>query len=613
MNERQVKRYLHESTVLNMKAIFLRVLVLWLCSTGSALAAPAPATLINNVPGRTTISLNGAWRTILDPYRTGVGYRFWENAKPRDKRDLVEYDFDASPVLTVPGDWNLQHESLFFYEGSVWYKKTFPYQRHAGTRTFLHFGAANYAATVYLNGTKIGDHRGGFTAFEFEVTETLRDGDNFVVVEVNNVRQPDGVPALSTDWWNYGGLTRDVALIEVPQVFVQDYFVQLAKGSRTEIAGWVRLNDVTQPQAVTLEIPEANIKQIVTTDAAGYAAFRFPAQLTLWSPENPKLYQVAISTGSDAVREEIGFRTIETRGTEILLNGKPIFLRGISMHEEAPYRGGRAFSADDAQVLLGWARELGCNFVRLAHYPHNENEIRLADRLGLLVWSEVPVYWDTAWQNPETLANAEAQLRDMIARDHNRASVVLWSVANETPNRPGRLEFLKKLIEDARALDPTRLVTAASNHTQQTAPNTLVLNDRLGEYLDVLGWNEYLGWYGGRPEDADQMQWQTLYQKPLIISEFGGSAPAGNHGDPGTRWSEEYQANLYEHQLKSLQRIPSLAGMSPWLLMDFHSPRRFLPGVQDWHNRKGVISDRGERKLAFFVLQQFYREKASGK
>ena len=145
-----------------------------------------------------------------------------------------------------------------------------------------------------------------------------------------------------------------------------------------------------------------------------------------------------MSSGADKVHDAIGFRTIETHGTQILLNGKPIFLRGISLHEEAPIRGGRAFSQKDAETLLGWAHELGCNFVRLTHYPHSENMTRLADRMGLMVWSEIPVYWDIDWENPATLQNAENQLHEMIARDHNRASVVFWSLSNETPVKPAR-------------------------------------------------------------------------------------------------------------------------------------------------------------------------------
>ena len=199
-------------------------------------------------------------------------------------------------------------------------------------------------------------------------------------------------------------------------------------------------------QAVTIEIPEAKIKQTVTTDANGYAPISFKARLNLWSPENPKLYEVKLATGADSVSDRIGFRSIETRGTDILLNGKPIFLRGISIHEEAPLaRRARLQRSGRAACCSAWAKELGCNFVRLAHYPHNEHMIQMADEMGMLVWSEIPVYWTILWENPETFENAETQLGEMITRDKNRASVILWSVANETPVSEPRNKFLKGL------------------------------------------------------------------------------------------------------------------------------------------------------------------------
>lgn len=441
----------------------------------------------------------------------------------------------------------------------------------------------------------------------------MRDGDNFVVVEVNNARRADGVPALNTDWWNYGGLTRDVSLIEVPETFIQDYSVQLAKGSTGEIAGWVKLNGASGPQEVTLEIPEANITQKFTTDGHGDAEFRFAAKLALWSPESPKLYRVLLSTVGDHVEDQIGFRTIETNGTKILLNGKPIFLRGISMHEEAAFRGGRAFSTEDDAVLLGWAKELGCNFVRLAHYPYNESMIRMADRMGILLWEEIPVYWNIDWANPATLEAAEEQMRDLIARDHNRAATILWSVGNETPMGADRLEFLKKLAAYARSLDSTRLLTAAMNHRKDIGDHVQLLDDPLGEYLDVLGQNEYIGWYEAPVEATDSMTWKPGCEKPVIFSEFGAGAPYGDHGDGDARWTEEYQASVYRHQIAMLEKIPSLAGMSPWVLMDFRSPRRPLAGVQDFYNRKGLISDRGQRKQAFYVLQNYYRSLANSR
>jgi len=580
----------------------------WLMLGAAAVGAVTPSNLIGNVSGRTTVSLNGAWHAIVDPFENGIGAGFFRDEKPRSKSDRVEYSFELSPTLNVPGDWNTQREALMFYEGPVWYRREFSYRKKPGTRTFVQFGAANYRAAAYLNGEKLGEHVGGFNPFEFEVTSQVRDGGNFLIVEVNNTRRADGVPAARFDWWSYGGLTRDVELVEVPETFIQDYWVQLSKGSQSEMSGWVQLNGAQVRQQVTLEIPEVHVREVLKPDFGGLANFRLTAKLELWSPEHPKLYDVILSSGSDTVRDQIGFRTIEVQGTKILLNGKPIFLRGISMHEEAPFRDGRAFSAEDAQTQLGWVKELGCNFVRFAHYPHNENEVRLADRMGLLVWSEIPVYWDIDWANPATLANAQAQLRDMIARDHDRAAVIFWSLSNETPVKPERLTFLKQLARDAREMDPTRLITSALNHVDDTGPSERTISDPMGDVLDVVGLNEYLGWYWGRPEDADKMQWKLNWNKPLIVSEFGGSAVAGRHGEADERWTEEYQDNLFQHQLAMIEKMPNLAGITPWVLMDFRSPARMLPGVQDYHNRKGVISNRGQRKMAFYTLQKFYRK-----
>jgi beta-glucuronidase len=564
---------------------------------------------IANVSARKSMSLDGAWHIIVDPLESGLNAKYYKNQKPKDKGDLVEYNFEASETLNVPGDWNTQKEKLLFYEGPVWYEKSFSYSKREHSREFVYFGAVNYRARVYLNGESLGEHEGGFTPFNFEVTKLLHDGDNFLVVEASNQRSRDAVPALNTDWWNYGGITRDVMLIETPETFIRDYWIQLARGSRDRIDAWVQVDgDHRSRQHVSMEIPSAGIKTSSVTDADGRAGFNFPVKMQLWSPKNPKLYDVLISSGDDAVHDSIGFRTIETRGSQILLNGEPIFLRGISLHEEAPLRGGRAYSMEDAQTLLGWAKEVGCNFVRFAHYPHNENELRLADRMGLLVWSEIPVYWDIAWESLGALANAKLQLGEMIARDHNRASVILWSLSNETPVGPDRLIFLRALAQDARQLDPTRLITSAMNSAEDDGADRHILRDSLGESLDVLGLNEYYGWYNGRVEDADRQIWTSAFDKPLIVSEFGGDAPYGRHGDAATRWTEEYQASLFEHQLKMVGKIPHLAGLSPWVLMDFRSPRRPLPGIQDYFNRKGLLSNMGQRKQAFFVLQKFYLE-----
>ena len=593
-----------------MKITILLLLLVFVPSLPAQQPGP-----IQNSDARKTTSLDGEWRMIVDPYESGYyDYRYqpspngyFKNAKPKTKSELIEYDFDKSGSLKVPGDWNSQSDQLFFYEGTVWYKKSFDYHRQPNTRLFVYFGAANYFAGVYLNGEKIGQHEGGFTPFNFEITKLVRDTGNFLVVKVDNKRRRDAVPTLMTDWWNYGGLTRNVKLIETPATFVHDYFVQLRKGTRDRVTGWVKLNGEKLSQRITVRIPEAGISRSFTTDANGVAAVDFAAELKLWSPEDPKLYDVLIEAETDQVRDQIGFRSIETRGSEILLNGRPIFLRGVCMHEEAPLRGGRANGVEDARMLLGWARDLGANFVRLAHYPHNEFTIREADRLGILLWSEIPVYWTIEWENPATLENARNQLSDMIARDKNRAAVVIWSVANETPLSDARLSFLKNLVSHARSLDPGRLLSAAMER-HYTDDRTQMIDDPLGEFLDVLGCNEYVGWYDGLPDKADRLEWKTKYDKPLIMSEFGGDALYGHHGDVLTRWTEEYQESIYQHQIGMLRRIPFLRGTAPWILMDFRSPRRPLPGIQDYWNRKGLISNRGEKKKAFYVLQKWYRE-----
>ena len=594
-----------------MKTVILLLSLLALFSSVRA----QQVSLIANTDGRKTTSLDGKWQTIVDPYESGFyNYRYqpsdngyFKNTKPKTKSDLIEYDFDSSESLQVPGDWNTQSDQLFFYEGTIWYKKSFDYQRQPDKRVFVYFGAANYLADVYLNGEKLGRHEGGFTPFNFEITKLVRDMGNFLVVKVDNKRRRDAVPTLMTDWWNYGGLTREVMLIETPTTFVNDYMIQLKPGSRDRVNGWVRLSGAKLSQRITVRIPEAGVVKSFATDGNGLAAIDFNADLKLWSPESPKLYDVTIEAETDQVQDKIGFRSIETRGTDILLNGRPIFLRGVCIHEEAPLRGGRAYSREDAVTLLGWAKELGANFVRLAHYPHNEFMIREADRMGIMVWSEIPVYWTIEWENPATLENARNQLSEVIVRDKNRAAVVIWSVANETPLSDARLSFLRNLISHARHLDPTRLLSAAMERHYVDA-KTQMIDDPLGEFLDVLGCNEYVGWYDGLPEKADGLEWKSKYQKPLVMSEFGGDALFNHHGDSLTRWTEEYQENIYQHQIGMLKRIPFLRGTSPWILMDFRSPRRPLPGIQDYWNRKGLVSDRGEKKKAFYVMQRWYRE-----
>lgn len=607
----------------------LTVLLATLACILSAYAQSAPIVL-TGADRRPAISLDGDWASIIDPYFSGLydfhhhikgnGWFLNQKAKPGDPFP-VEYDFAKATTLKVPGDWNTQRDSLLYYEGLMWYERDFTYQPKAHTRVFLHIGAANYHSLFWINGQKVCEHEGGYTSFNCEITNAVHAGSNFVVAAVDNTRHEDDVPTLQTDWWNYGGLTRSVSLIEVPEAFIDQYDLHLEKSAGAtpsgspvlaQLQGWIHVEDGHTGDKVKVEIPELKSSTEGVLDAHGRATVSLTvSNLVRWSPESPKLYAVNFSAGDDKIAEKIGFRTVETSGTKILLNGKPIFLRGISIHAEAPYRTGRTYSDKDAETLLGWAKELGCNYVRLAHYPHDESMLRAADRMGLLVWSENPVYWALQFDNPQVYAKAQQQLDEEIGTSRNHAAIILWSMANETPNTEVRTHFIEALASRARELDPTRLITAAL--LVRAEGHTKIIDDPLGKSLDVIGFNEYIGWYEQHPATADVTDWRVDYQKPLIVSEFGAGAKAGLHGGENDRWTEEFQANIYRHQLGMLNRIDQLRGMSPWILMDFRSPNRPLAGIQDEFNRKGLISDQGQKKAAFFVLQKAYTEKTIGK
>jgi beta-glucuronidase len=609
-----------------MKKIFLLALITLIMGQ----CAFAQDDLIVNTEARKNISFNGTWHYIVDPYDTGFyDYRFkerpendagayWNNSTPKDPTQWTEHGYKDPYKIEVPGDWNSQDRQFLYYEGTVWYQRNFDKPPiTAGEDVYLYFGAVNYEAHVYLNGKKLGMHKGGFTAFNFKIpVGLLKDKDNFLVVRVDNRRHADEVPTLNTDWWNYGGITRDVKLVVVPQQFIQQYNLQLdAKQDITsakkkniyQLNGWVKTNQAVAGK-VTVTIPELRItKQFEVKGDSIEFAFEVK-KLGLWSPDSPKLYTVTFTFGNESISEKIGFRKIEVQGKKILLNGNQVFLRGISIHEEIPQGMRRAHSNKDALQLLGWAKELNCNMVRLAHYPHNEYMTRVADSLGLMVWSEIPVYWTIDFANNEVLAKAKKQLIEMVARDRNRASIVIWSVGNETPVSPARNAFMSTLAIMAKKMDGSRLISAALEVGYNEGVNHV--DDPLGQYTDIVALNEYLGWYRGTPDDCRTAKWSVAYDKPFFISETGAEGNFGFHADKTARFSEEYQEWFYQEQIKMFEeRFPdSYSGLSPWILADFRSPKRNNPDYQNGWNTKGLISMNGEKKKAFYVLQAYYNK-----
>ena len=566
-----------------------------------------------NVESRHLTSLNGEWQVILDPTRAGEWKQVWLEKKPQSKTDFVEYSFDGGPMLKVPGDFNSQLPELTYLEGIVWYKKVFHYKSTTKKRLFLYFGSVNYLAEVYLNGQKIGSHEGGFTPFQLEITNKVKEGDNTLIVKADNQRLQNGLPGAGYDWFNYGGITREVNLIETDKTFIDDYFVQLKKGSLNKVLGWVQLNGSNVKQKIKIKIPELNKTYKTESDSKGRASIAFDSNLKLWSPENPKLYKVIIESETDTIVDTIGFRCIEVQGSKVLLNKKEIFFKGVNIHEENPNKGGRAHSKEDALQLLNSAKELGCNLVRLAHYPHNENIIKEAEKLGLMVWSELPVYQHIQFSDSLVPKKMETMLKEMIHRDKNRCGLVIWSLSNETySGTPNRTNALIELTQKCRALDSTRLINHVIN-TQSYTSNAFNVSDPLYEYSDLICINEYIGWYipwQGKPSDV---KWSFAYpDKPVFISEFGAEALYGNNAGPtdeASGWTEEYQKQVYIDQIKMFKTIPNLCGISPWLLFDYKSLGRMNQVYQKGYNRKGLLSEKGEKKKAWYIMNEYYKRK----
>lgn len=598
------------------------------------LATAKTSPLLVSADMRAGMDLSGPWHYSLDPFRAGLagfhgetpdrGQQRWREVDVRkemaaDNRVLYEVDLANSPVTTLPSSWLTEAPELRYYQGLMWYQRTFPVPAERKGRYFLRFGAANYSTVVYLNGQPVGRHEGGFTPFAFEVTRLLRAGDNQITVGVDSQATEATVPPPVTDWENYGGITRPVRLISTPDTYVDDAWVRMTRDGRLAVDA--HLDGVAAAnRPLHLRIPELGLDLAGTTDAKGdwRTTFTAPRALVRWSPERPKLYDVAIVAGDDEWRDRIGFRTIEVRGTDILLNGKPIFLRGISLHEEElGTNPTRAMTPAAARALLTEIKDgLHGNYVRLAHYPHSETMTRMADELGIIVWSEVPVYWRVAWSNPDTLATARNMLAENILRDRNRASIAIWSVANETPVTDARNTFLRTLVSDVRGLDDTRLVSAALlvERSQGAKAPVMTMADPLADALDVLAINTYNGWYTpDRLADLPGIVWRVPAGKPLVFSEFGADAKAGFHDlrSAPQKFSEEYQAEYYRKTLEMADRMPTLRGMSPWILKDFRSPRRQNPDFQQGWNRKGLISETGQRKQAFAVLADYYEKRGA--
>jgi len=552
--------------------------------------------------GRQGRSLDGNWFFCVDLLDTGLRQKWFAlpPGRPEDRTEPWDYDPRAGETVPVPSCWQMLKEKWYFFEGSAWYSRPVTMDPlDPGRRRFLRIGAAQYDCKVFVNGQFMGNHYGGSTPFCVELTDALAPGENWIMLCVNNTRTRDRVPMRNTDWFNYGGVYREVTLHETPQTVIRELFVRLEDDA-------IVVGVVADGPAMTarLEIPDLDVDEGITL-ADGRGTARIAANPVLWSPETPQLYAVVCTAGGDRVTDRVGFRTIERRGTEIVLNGRPVFLRGISVHEDDATTG-KVTTDTDLRRRFADARAMGCNFLRLAHYPHHERAAEIADELGLLLWEEIPVYWAIDFDNSQTLRDATNQLRELIRRDRNRASVVIWSIGNENPDTDARLAFMRHLADTARTEDPTRLVAAAClvNHAR------LKIEDRLAAHIDLVGLNEYYGWYDEDFDELRRIGENSNPDRPVIISETGAD---GDHeaGPARGLFSLDYQADVYRKQIATLRDLDYVKGMSPWILYDFRVERRQNVFQRGW-NRKGLIAaDKTTRKPAFDVLAAHYAERAA--
>ena len=553
---------------------------------------------------RETVSLNGEWNYAVDQYDTCLRQK-WFREIYRDQKGFtlpVDYSFDEWPVMELPCCWNTKQKEYLLYEGSMVFTRTFDHHAKEDEEVYLRLGAVNYIGRIFLNGKYIGMHRGGSTPAFYNVTEEIAE-HNRIIIAADATRRPEQVPTENTDWFNYGGVYRDIELITVPKLHIKDFFIALVPdGSFRKIKVRAELS-VKEIADGCLEIPELNIKANVSFKD-GIAETVIEASPKLWTPDEPKLYDVALSCENDTVRDRVGFREIKVRGRDILLNGKPVFLCGVSCHEES-VENGKAPTDDERRETIRIAKEMGCNFMRLAHYPHHENMARLADEMGLLLWEEIPVYWAIRFDREATYLDAENQLKELILRDRNRASVIIWSVGNENADSDERLKFMSRLADCAHRMDDTRMVSAACLVDGEKN----MINDRLEAYLDIIGLNEYCGWYSPDFNSLPELMSNSNPNKPVIITEFGADALTGYHGTYEDKGTEECQKYVYEKQIETLKDIEYIKGMTPWIMFDFRCPRR-TSHIQKYYNRKGLLSeDKKYRKPAFYVLQEFYSRK----
>lgn len=569
---------------------------------------------------RNIIDLNGIWNFKLD---CGMGFREnWQNEKLKD----------PSP-MAVPGSFNDMAVSANIRDhvGWVWYEReiTLP-SSLTKERVVLRFGSATHFAKVYLNGEFVVEHKGGFLPFEAEINRYLQKGKNRLTVAVNNIVDETTLPVgfvtekhvagvgkvvrnhPNFDFFNYAGLHRPVKIYTTPTTYVKDVTIV------TELDGKVHYSiDVIGSASVKAKVVDES--GIVISESEGRSSTLTIPNVTLWEPLNAYLYTLRIELEDegetiDVYEQPFGVRTVEVRGGQFLINNKPFYFKGYGKHEDTPIHG-RGF--DEAANVLDFnlMKWTGANSFRTAHYPYSEEVMRLADREGFVVIDEVPAVGmhlnmmvlhrggelRNTWDELKTFEHHQEVIRELIERDKNHPSVVMWNIANEPASEEkGAYEYFKPLIELARDVDPQKRPITIVTQIESSPEK-----DQVAELLDILTFNRYYGWYvdGGDLVSAkDKLrtefkEWlKRCPDKPFMMTEYGADTVAGLHDVEPIMFTEEYQVAFYKANHEVFDEFQQFVGEQVWNFADFATSQGIIR-VQG--NKKGIFTrDRKPKAIA---------------
>lgn len=554
--------------------------------------------LYDRTPAREKVTLDGWWEFITDPDETG-----------EEERWFADFPLGDSVRITVPGVWETEL-GMEDYQGVAWYRTQFD-AGFAG-RCLLTFGAVAYIARVWLNGEYLGEHEGDFTAFRF--IAQLNEGDNELVVRVDNRHTDESLPKAVVDWYPYGGITRSVTCERLGDAFIERLQIEGRTDGQVDVQAFVRNvsdHDVTTTLALVIDgVVDAERSITLAPGVAIVEGMR--AQIEdpePWSPDDPRLYEAQVLLGEDVYLERFGLREIRTDGHRLLLNGEPIFLRGVNRHEDHP-DWGFALPAKIMQRDVDIIESLHCNAVRGSHYPNNPTFLDLCDEEGLLFFSEVPGWQYNAYQlsHSPTKDKLAQQLEEMITQYYNHPSIIVWSLHNECDTEVDREPDLdvrtatEELFALARSLDNTRLVTYVSHR---------FWHDKHYDLADLVCLNEYIGWYvdelegAGFPEYLERMV-AMVPDKPILITEFGAGGLYGYHSMAARKWSEEHQAEHLRRQISELAANEHVAGCYIWQYCDILSnPERAIRRPRSLNN-KGLVDEYRRPKMAYYAVREAF-------